>query len=127
MARCSMCLAILGKCSLIWMPETAVSIALKGPPLACPGFRSKVSIWLGPPFIHRRMHERLRSGLVAFCCATASSQPDSENPTVPAMADNLSASRRDSLAESNMDDGPLNQPWGERTRTDLQHNNYFRG
>ena len=37
------------------------------------------------------------------------SQPDIEKPTTPAV-DSCSASRRESFTESNMDDGPLNQP-----------------
>ena len=78
MAMCFMCLAIFGRCSLILMPGTLVSISLNGPPLAWPGLRSKVSIWLGPPVIHSRMHERLRCGLAAVSAARASSQPDSE-------------------------------------------------
>ena len=58
-------LASFGRCSLILMPGDAVSISLNGPPLAWPGLRSKVSIWLGPPFIHSRMHDRLRCGFCA--------------------------------------------------------------
>src|SRR5260221_4237633 len=44
-----------GKCSLIWMPLVAVWIWRNGPPWSVPGRRSKVSLWLGPPAIHRRM------------------------------------------------------------------------
>ena len=73
-----MCLATFGRCSLILMPGTLVAISLKGPPLAWPGLRSKVSIWLGPPFIHSRMHERLRCGSSAAAAASRPSQPDSE-------------------------------------------------
>src|ERR1043166_2576804 len=68
------------------MPGTLVSIGWNGPPLACPGFRSNVSSWLGPPLIHKRMHERLRCGLLAACSASPSSQPDVEEPTTPAAA-----------------------------------------
>src|SRR5262249_8919111 len=80
--------------SLILMPETLVSISLKMPPLSVPGLRSNVSIWLGPPFIHRRMHERLRFGFFAASSAKAGSHPDSEPPRTPAAA-NLRYSRRE--------------------------------
>src|SRR3954464_10050228 len=104
-AKRSANLAIRGRCSLTWMPGTLVAISLYGPPLTWPGLRSNVSIWLGPPFIHSKMQERRRCGLVAVSCAIASSQPDIEQPTTPA-ADNCKASRRDSFTESNMDGGP---------------------
>src|SRR5262249_21437979 len=81
-------------CSLIRMPGTLVSVAANGPPLAWPGFRSNVSIWLGPPLIHSRTHDRLRCGFAAASAASASSQPDDEQPTTPA-ADSRSQSRRD--------------------------------
>ncbi len=55
-----------------------VSISRKGPPLAWPGLRSKVSIWLGPPFIQSRMHDRRRCGWPAASAAMLSSQPDME-------------------------------------------------
>src|SRR5438876_3315562 len=89
-----MCLAILGRCSLILMPGTAVEISLNGPPLLVPGFKSNVSIWLGPPFIHRRMHERRRCGLLAAAAARFSSQPDIEKLITPA-DDSVSHSRRE--------------------------------
>ncbi len=53
MAMCCAFRASFGKCSLMRMPGTEVWISRKGPPFACPGFRSKVSIWLGPPFMNR--------------------------------------------------------------------------
>src|SRR5947209_2596813 len=87
-------LAIRGRCSLTLMPGTLVAISLYGPPLAWPGLRSNVSIWLGPPFIHSRMHDRLRLGSRAAPAARFSSQPDIEKPTTPA-AESLSQSRRD--------------------------------
>ena len=34
---------------------TLVCIGRNGPPVGRPGFMSKVSIWLAPPFIHSRM------------------------------------------------------------------------
>ena len=49
------------------------------PPLTWPGLRSKVSIWLGPPFIHRRMQAFWRvGGLTAAWAATRSIHPDEE-------------------------------------------------
>src|SRR5262245_53792019 len=75
-----MCRATWGRCSLMRMPGTAVWISLNGPPLACPGLRSKVSIWLGPPAIHSRMHDRLRRGSFAAVEARALNQPESEPP-----------------------------------------------
>src|SRR5262245_22864559 len=75
------------------MPGTLVAISLNGPPFLCPGLRSKVSIWLGPPFIHNRMHDRLRCGRGAAASASRPNQPDSEEPTTPA-AVSRSQSRR---------------------------------
>src|SRR5262245_56273013 len=93
-ASLSPCLASFGRCSLKRTPGAFVAISLNGPPLACPGLRSKVSIWLGPPFIHKRMHARLRCGSFAAASAMRSSQPDIEKPTHPA-AVSRSRSRRD--------------------------------
>ena len=76
------------------MPGTLVAMGLKGPPLAWPGLRSKVSSWLGPPLIHSRIQERLRWGWSAVSAARVSSQPDIEEPTTPAV-DSRSQSRRD--------------------------------
>ena len=75
-ARCSIWPASLGRCSLIRRPGTAVSIALTGPPFSWPGLRSKVSIWLGPPFIQSRMHARRRLGWAAASAARVSIQPE---------------------------------------------------
>ena len=71
-------LAIFGRCSLKRIGSAAVWISRKGPPLAEPGLRSKVSIWLGPPSIHKRTHDRLRRGSVARSAASAGSQPERE-------------------------------------------------
>src|SRR5450432_1955805 len=90
-------LAILGKCSEILMPLTEVAISLMVPPLAWPGLRSNVSIWLGPPFIHNRMQARLRSA-GAVSLAMASSQGNVEAPTKPAH-DKRNTSRRDNSAD----------------------------
>src|SRR5204863_9435492 len=103
-ARWSASLAICEKCSLIWMPGTLVLIGLNGPPWACPGLRSKVSSWLGPPLIHSRMQERLRCGFLAASAASTFSQPDAEGPTTPAAA-SLSQSRREIWSRS------MESPW----------------
>src|SRR5437588_1419131 len=91
--------AIFGRCSLILMPGTLVAVSLKDPPLAWPGLRSNVSIWLGPPFIHNRMHERLRCGWEAVSAARLSSQPDIEWLMTPA-AVSRSQSRLDRRGRS---------------------------
>ena len=49
--------AIFGRCSLISMPGAEVAMGLKSPAPLLPGLRSKVSLWLGPPSIHIRMHD----------------------------------------------------------------------
>src|SRR6516225_625637 len=90
----SMCLATLGSNSLILMPGTAVGICLRGPPLTWPGFRSKVSICDGPPFIHSRIHALRRFGCAAASWARAPSQLDTEKPATPA-ALSFSQSRRE--------------------------------
>src|SRR5260221_2652737 len=83
MASLSARLASWGKCSEKGMRATLVAISLNGPPLAWPGLRSQVSIWLGPPFIHSRMQARLRAGSLAV---SAASQPDSDTPAALAAA-----------------------------------------
>src|SRR5262249_20657825 len=100
MARWLASLAILGKYSLIWMPGTSVSIGWNGPPWGCPGLRSKVSIWLGPPLIHSRMQERLRCGLPAVASASAPSQPDVQVPSTPAAASRSQSRRERRLARA---------------------------
>ena len=77
-ARWCICVANFGRCSEICMPGTDVSTGLNGPPLACPGFRSKVSIWLGPPDIHSKIQARRRSERMAASSANAFIQPDAE-------------------------------------------------
>ncbi len=73
-ATCSMTLARFGRCSLIFTPGAEVSIGLNSPPLAWPGFRSKVSVWLGPPVIHSKMQARLRVWFWAASSAKRGSQ-----------------------------------------------------
>ncbi len=86
MATSFISLATFGRCSQICMPGTAVSIGLNVPPLAWPGFMSKVSIWLGPPLIHSKMHARFRAGSAAALAASDSIQPEAENAEKPAAA-----------------------------------------
>src|SRR5262249_25050731 len=82
---------------------TEVWVSLNSPPLAWPGFKSKVSIWLGPPFIHKRIQDLRRFGSVAVSAASLSIQPDVEYPTTPA-AVRFIQSRRDkrSIFDCNM-------------------------
>src|SRR5262245_18959987 len=94
MAAWSINFANFGKCSLIWMPGTLVLIGLKVPALAVPGFMSNVSLWLGPPAIHSRMHAL---GLVVWAAAPWAmtlNQPDRDRLDTPAAA-SFRASRRD--------------------------------
>ena len=95
MAISFICRASLGRCSLMRMPGTAVSMALNSPPLAWPGLGSNVSIWLGPPVIQSRMHDLRRPGSAAASAASDSIQPEVEKPTTPAAA-SRSIWRRDS-------------------------------
>src|SRR4051794_15773409 len=86
--------AIFGRCSLISMPGTLVLIGLNSPAPLLSGFRSKVSLWLAPPSIHRRMHDlALPLPLLAAALAITGSQPDSEVANTPA-ADSRRKSRR---------------------------------
>src|SRR5688572_28122704 len=87
-------LAILGRCSLIWMPGTLVAMGLNSPPSLVPGLRSKVSLWVGPPSIHRTMQDLCLTPVWAAWAASTGSQPDSEVAATPA-ADSLSRSRRE--------------------------------
>ncbi len=80
MAMSFIWLASLGRCSLIMMPGTAVSMALNSPPLAWPGLGSNVSVWLGPPVIQSRMHDFRRRGSAPASAASASIQPEVEKP-----------------------------------------------
>ena len=57
MFRWCICLATLGRCSVIFTPGAEVSIGLNGPPFfSLSGFRSQMSRWLGPPPIQSTMH-----------------------------------------------------------------------
>src|SRR5947209_8971903 len=87
-------LATLGKCSLIWMPGAVVAMGLKSPASLVPGFKSNVSLWLGPPSIHRRMQDLCLPGVAAARPASTCSQPDSDTADTPA-ADSFNHSRRE--------------------------------
>src|SRR5438128_592339 len=78
--------ASFGKCSPIMMLGTDVSIGLNCPPLAWPGFKSNVSVWLGPPDIHSKMHARLRAGCAAASAASAGNHREDEKPNAPSDA-----------------------------------------
>src|SRR5207249_10669419 len=67
-----------GRCSPILRPAALVAISLNGPPLAWPGLRSHRSMVDGPPFIHRRMHDRFRAGSLAAAVARGAIHPETE-------------------------------------------------
>src|SRR5262249_40171348 len=114
--------AIFGKFSLIWMPGTLVAMGLKGPPLACPGLRSNVSSWDGPPLIHRRMQERLRWVFLAASRARTSSQPDIEVPKPAALRRSQSRRDRDEMRFMNeSSQAPRPRPAGLQRGLMIQH------
>src|ERR1700676_2313958 len=76
------------------MPDTEVGIGLNSPASLVPGLRSKVSLWLGPPSIHRRMQALCLTPDAAARAARTLSQPDIAAPPTPA-ADSFRKSRRD--------------------------------
>src|SRR6476659_6971199 len=91
-------LAIFGRCSLISVPRALVSIGLNSPAPLLSGLRSRVSLWLGPPSIQRRM-QRLAfafelAGDSSARAARTFIQPENEAPNTPA-ADSFRKSRRD--------------------------------
>ena len=85
--------ASLGRCSEIRTPGAAVSIALNGPPCEWPGLGSKVSVWLGPPVIHKRMHDFRRFGSDAAEAASVPNQPEADEPRAPAEASLINCRR----------------------------------
>ena len=88
-AKCSAAAASLGRCSEMRRPGTLVAISLKLPPFSCPGFRSKVSIWLGPPFIHSNMQARLRGVTVSLSPARAARLGKADAPVTKKIAIDL--------------------------------------
>src|SRR4051812_14069032 len=98
MAAWFMSLDMFVQCSLISTPGALVLTGLKSPAPLLPGLRSRVSLWLGPPSIQRRMQcLALALGLARASPARAdrtSIHPEAEAPNTPA-ADSLRKSRRD--------------------------------
>src|SRR5437868_10618273 len=78
-----MIVAILERCSEISMPGTLVLIGLNSPASLVPGFMSKVSLWLGPPSIHSRMHDFVLAFVSAARAASGASHPDSDGVSMP--------------------------------------------
>src|SRR5213080_642193 len=78
------------------MPGTEVGIGLYGPPLSVPGFRSKVSLWLGTPSIQSRIHALCLTPLAAARAAGTFSQPDIDVAATPAPV-SFRKSRREKL------------------------------
>src|SRR5436309_86429 len=98
MAACCIQEATLGNFSQIWMPGTLVEMVPNSPRMAASasGLGSKVSIWLGPPSIHSRMHDfRLAPDTAAWaaCWANRGNQPDSEAPKAPVSANCVNSRR----------------------------------
>src|SRR5262245_55400580 len=81
-ASLSIASAIFGRYSQIWMPGTLVAFGRNSPPVGRPGFMSKVSIWLAPPFIHRRM-QRLPAFFAVSAAERACTRPPQLGTTRP--------------------------------------------
>src|SRR5437867_9543502 len=86
--------ATFGRCSLTWMPGTLVAMGWNSPAFFVPGFMSKVSLWDGPPSIHRTMQDFVLVFASAARAARTLSQPDSDVHATPA-ADSFRRSRRE--------------------------------
>ena len=84
MASLSAIFAIRGRYSHTWRPVTLLAIGRNGPPVGRPGFMSKVSIWLAPPFIHRRMQCLPRFVASAAIAASANRPPQLATAAPPA-------------------------------------------
>src|SRR5262245_31964840 len=93
-----MSLATSARCWLISIPDALVLIGLNSPAPLLSGFRSRVSLWLGPPSIQRRMQRlAFAFGLAGDSSARAARtfiHPENEAPNTPA-ADSFRKSRRD--------------------------------
>src|SRR5262249_60835233 len=76
--------ATLVQCSAMAIPGDAVGMDLVGPWVSAPGLGSKVSNWLGPPAIHRRMHDRCDLRSSSACSCRQSSHELPSNPAAPA-------------------------------------------
>src|SRR6185295_1381126 len=94
----SICFAVFGRCSQIWIDFDAVGIALKGPPYSVPGFGSQVSSWLCAPCIQKRMQDL---AFAALSCPSAKGTPNF--PERPAAAEppraSFTKSRREQLGQ----------------------------
>src|SRR5436305_13665344 len=90
--------AIFGRFSLISMPGTAVGIGWNALELL-PGLGSKVSMWLGPPVMNRRMQLLCLTPESAARAATAPSQLVAGAVRTPA-AVRRRTSRRDRAGEN---------------------------
>src|SRR5262249_30474042 len=93
MAACFMSWAILGKCSLISMPGASVLTGLNSPAPLDSGLRSKVSLWLGPPAIHSRMHDLVFLPWAAAARASTGRKPEDEAAETPAAVSCLMSRR----------------------------------
>src|SRR5438045_1388172 len=78
--------AIFGRYSHTCRPVTFDWIGRNGPPVGRPGFMSKVSIWLAPPFAHSRMQRLFwRAASWAMVCEL-NSPPQLATAMPPAVA-----------------------------------------
>src|SRR6478672_1549360 len=97
-----MSLATLDQCSLISMPGALVLIGLNSPAPLLEGLRSSVSLWLGPPSIHRRMQRlALAFELATVSAARADStsiQPEADAPKTPAAVNFMKSPRDRSIS-----------------------------
>lgn len=66
---------IFGRYSQTCIPVTFDWTGRNGPAVGRPGFMSNVSIWLAPPFIHRRMHRFLARAAAAAALRAWASPP----------------------------------------------------
>src|SRR5829696_3578460 len=98
MAAWCMSLDMFVQCSLISTPGALVLTGLNSPAPLLWGLRSRVSLWLGPPSIHKRMQCLARALELARVSAAradrTSIHPEAEAPKTPA-ADSRRKSRRD--------------------------------
>src|ERR1700733_11619284 len=92
-----------GSCSTIWMPGTFVEADLNSPP----GLGSKVCCWLGPPSIHRRMHDLPRGRFTDVAAFARDSNQGTDTPERRPAADSLRKSRRGSCRWDDNMEGPF--------------------
>src|SRR5215510_7683882 len=75
-----------GRYSQTCKPVTRLWIGRNSPPVGRPGLRSKVSIWLAPPFIHSRMQRLPRFFASAAIVWELTSPPQLGSATPPVVA-----------------------------------------